>query len=250
MIETALTSLRTSCHPQRDQVWLIEQHPTVPNVARLCCQRPVNQLNWKCFISQWSSIGLGVWIITISLSNKNRHRNKIAGFGMSYSLFGVCKYGITNGCCTWDGRLRSNELKWFTHKQRWEVTKYKYFVMYLSRFFLVSVLYFTIYFSDYFVLLLPTLLHKYLYFLLLTFSNQACYFSFGGSPFDNKSIIAYIMNRLVLTGNAIWLSRALRLRQKVSTRVINARDSRMEWIREEKLLTCSGLKVQVSFICK
>ncbi len=46
------------------------------------------------------------------------------------------------------------------------------------------------------------------------------------------------------------LMRAPHLRQKVSTKVINARDSRMEWIREEKLLTCSWLQVQVSFICK
>ncbi len=75
------------------------------------------------------------------------------------------------------------------YKQRWEVTKYKYFVTVLKKIFLVSVLYFTIYFSDYFLLLLPTFLQKYLYFLLLTFSNQARYFSFGGSPFDNKSII-------------------------------------------------------------
>ncbi len=45
-------------------------------------------------------------------------------------------------------------------------------------------------FSDYFLHLLLTFLHKYLYFLLLTFSNQARYFSFGGSPFDNKSIIS------------------------------------------------------------
>ncbi len=50
------------------------------------------------------------------------------------------------------------------------------------------------------------------------------------------------MNRIVFTGNAIRLARALRLRQNDSLRVINARDSRMEWIREEKLLTCSRLQ--------
>ncbi len=58
------------------------------------------------------------------------------------------------------------------------------------------------------------------------------------------------MNWLVLTGNAIRLARAMGLYQKVSTRIINAIDSRMEWVREEKLLTCSWLQVQVSFICK
>jgi len=69
---------------------------------------------------------------------------------------------------------------------------YKYFVtvMLLKSIFLVSVLYFTVCFSDYFLFLLIKFLHKYLYFLLLTFSNQAHYFSFDGSPFDNKSIIS------------------------------------------------------------
>ncbi len=81
-----------------------------------------------------------------------------------------------------------SDLAYMLH-QRWEVTKYKYVITVLKYIFLVSVLYFTIYFSDYFLLLLLTFLHKYLYFLLLTFSKQARYFSFGGSPFDNKSII-------------------------------------------------------------
>ncbi len=58
------------------------------------------------------------------------------------------------------------------------------------------------------------------------------------------------MNRLVLIGNLIRLARALRLRQNVYIRVITARDSRMECIREEKLLTCALLQVWVSFICK
>ncbi len=45
------------------------------------------------------------------------------------------------------------------------------------------------YFPDYFLLLLHTFLHKYLYFLLLLFSIQVRFFRHGGSPFDNKSII-------------------------------------------------------------
>lgn len=43
--------------------------------------------------------------------------------------------------------------------RRWEVTKYKY---------CVTPLYSSIYFSDSFLLSLPTIKHKYLHFLLLT----------------------------------------------------------------------------------
>ncbi len=53
--------------------------------------------------------------------------------------------------------------------------------------FLVSVLYFTIYFSIFFYFT-PYIFTQISVLLLLTFSNQSRYFNFGGSPFDNKSI--------------------------------------------------------------
>ncbi len=52
-------------------------------------------------------------------------------------------------------------------------------------------------FSDYFLRLLLTVLHKFLYFLLLTFPNQACYCS---SPFDNKSVYYGAVECLNLIG--------------------------------------------------
>ena len=67
--------------------------------------------------------------------------------------------------------VRRNDKQWQQDcnplQQGWEVTKYKYCVTLLSRFFIY--LYLSIYFSDSFSLLLPTVEHKYLHFLLLTF---------------------------------------------------------------------------------
>ncbi len=59
----------------------------------------------------------------------------------------------------------------YVYVQRWEVTTYKYFI---STFF--KYLYCTWVFT--FLTTFPTFEHKYLYFLLHTFSKQARYFSF------------------------------------------------------------------------
>ena len=48
-----------------------------------------------------------------------------------------------------------------------------------------SALYLGIYFSDSFLLLLPTFEHKYLYFLLLKFPKQAPYFSFNAFEWNH-----------------------------------------------------------------
>ena len=60
-------------------------------------------------------------------------------------------------------------LDYIYYYQRWEVTKYKYFFTVTKSIFQVSVLYLSIYFPVNFLLLRPTLEHKYLYFLLLPF---------------------------------------------------------------------------------
>ncbi len=66
------------------------------------------------------------------------------------------------------------------------------------------------------------------------------YFSFGGSPFNNKSLILHESVSLDWQrDSAPARSASLPKGLSVSIRVINARDSRMEWIREAKLLTCS-----------
>lgn len=53
----------------------------------------------------------------------------------------------------------------YEQKQRWEVTKYKHFVIVL-KWILQSVLYLSIFFSDDFSLLHPKFVYKYLFFLL------------------------------------------------------------------------------------
>ncbi len=55
------------------------------------------------------------------------------------------------------------------------------------------------------------------------------------------------MSRLVLTGNAIRLAHAARIRQKDAW-IENGVEA-PRWSREAKL-SCSGLQVQVSYICK
>ena len=63
--------------------------------------------------------------------------------------------------------------------QRWEVVEYKYFVTVLSTFFWYQ--YFTplLIFLTTFYFYFLHFYHKYLYFLLHTFSKQVCYFSFN-----------------------------------------------------------------------
>ena len=53
--------------------------------------------------------------------------------------------------------------------------KYKYFVTVLKKIFQVSLLYLSIYFPDALLLLLATLEHRYLYFLLATFLKVSRY---------------------------------------------------------------------------
>lgn len=62
--------------------------------------------------------------------------------------------------------------------QKWEAMKCKYFIIVLVHF-QVSVLYFSIYCSANFLLLLPMSFHKYVNLVLLTFSKEAHYCSFN-----------------------------------------------------------------------
>ncbi len=94
------------------------------------------------------------------------------------------------------------------------------------------------------------LIYFFIIFFNLFFAFPMCQsdpFRLWHSLIDRKKII----NRLVLTGSAVLHVTVPCLRQTVLNRV-DARKERKwqkKWLNVAKLLTCSGLQVQVSFIC-
>lgn len=72
----------------------------------------------------------------------------------------------------------SSQLWYTAARHRWEGTKNKYFVTALKQSFQKSALCFSISLSDHFLLLLPTFVLKYLYFLLLSLEKPIVTFVF------------------------------------------------------------------------
>lgn len=70
--------------------------------------------------------------------------------------------------------------------QRWEVSEYKYSITVLK--YQVSVLYLSIYFSGDFLLVLPTFVHKFLYFLQLTMETHSGYLCVEKTFKDTNSV--------------------------------------------------------------